>query len=307
MKVNTMNKIVINSESSFIDERLDKVLASIEKNFSRTYIEKMCENGKVFVNGKLAKSSHYRLRSNDIIEYDIPLEEKIELKPIAGDLDIAYEDDDVLVVNKPQGLVVHPAPGHKDDTLVNMLVGKISSLSTNGGDFRPGIVHRIDKDTSGLLLIAKNNRSHAFLSSLLKDHNISREYYALVEGIIYEDDGKVIAPIGRDQKFRQKMAVDTLHGKDAITHFHVIKRYKNATLIACKLETGRTHQIRVHMAYIGHPVVGDQLYNKKKYPGLTGQMLHAYRLTFPQPTTKKEIVVETKLPQYFEDELKKFE
>lgn len=291
-------KITLTSE--YDDLRIDKVLSLLESEFSRSFLSTLFDNNKVLVNGKVAKSSHMKVYENDVIEYEIEEEKNFELKKIDdANLDIIYEDDDVIVINKPAGLVVHPAPGHTEDTLVNMLIGKVDNLSDINGDLRPGIVHRIDKDTSGLLLVAKNNKAHAFLSDLLKDHDIKREYYALVEGNIYEDDGKIVAPIGRDKKYRQKMAVDTRNGKDAITYFHVEERFNNKTLVSCKLETGRTHQIRVHMAYIGHPVVGDPLYNNKKYSGIDGQMLHAYKLTFPQPTTKKEVTVECPLPQNF--------
>ena len=291
-------KITLTSE--YNDLRIDKVLSLLESEFSRSFLSTLFDNNKVLVNGKVAKSSHMKVYENDVIEYEIEEEKNFELKKIDdANLDIIYEDDDVIVINKPAGLVVHPAPGHTEDTLVNMLIGKVDNLSDINGDLRPGIVHRIDKDTSGLLLVAKNNKAHVFLSDLLKDHDIKREYYALVEGNIYEDDGKIVAPIGRDKKYRQKMAVDTRNGKDAITYFHVEERFNNKTLVSCKLETGRTHQIRVHMAYIGHPVVGDPLYNNKKYNGIDGQMLHAYKLTFPQPTTKKEVTVECPLPQNF--------
>lgn len=300
-----MKKVVI--DSRFDNERIDKVLATLEQDFSRSFFTDLCETEHVLLNGKKPKSSHIKLKVNDVLEYNIPEQEKFELKQISGDLDIVYEDDDVAVINKPKGLVVHPAPGHKEDTLVNMLIGQFASLSDINGDFRPGIIHRIDKDTSGLLLVAKNNKAHAYLSELLKEHEIRREYFALVEGIIYEDDGKIIAPIGRDKKFRQKMCVDTLKGKDATTYFHVERRFKDKTLVSCKLESGRTHQIRVHMSYINHPVLGDPLYNGRKYKNIDGQMLHAYKLIFPQPTTKKEVIVQVELPQYFKDLLEQFE
>lgn len=297
----TMKKtITINDELSiYVKERLDKTLSIVEPDISRSKVEKMIENGAITVND-IIKNGSYRLRENDVINYEIKEEEVIELKPLDSGLDIVFEDQNVLVINKPRGLVVHPAPGHYDDTLVNILIAKTQSLSTINGEFRPGIVHRIDKDTSGLLLVAKNDIAHAFLAEQLKDHSMSREYYAIVEGLILENSGKVIAPLARDKKFRQKMAVNVRDGREAVTYFTVLQRFNNKTLVSLKLETGRTHQIRVHMAYIGHPVLGDEIYGKKNQ-NLGGQILHAYKLNFISPTTKEEVTVETGLPQYFED------
>ncbi|MEG0977731.1 MAG: RluA family pseudouridine synthase [Bacilli bacterium] len=292
--------ITINDELSiYVKERLDKTLSIVEPDISRSKVEKMIENGAITVND-IIKNGSYRLRENDVINYEIKEEEVIELKPLDSGLDIVFEDQNVLVINKPRGLVVHPAPGHYDDTLVNILIAKTQSLSTINGEFRPGIVHRIDKDTSGLLLVAKNDIAHAFLAEQLKDHSMSREYYAIVEGLILENSGKVIAPLARDKKFRQKMAVNVRDGREAVTYFTVLQRFNNKTLVSLKLETGRTHQIRVHMAYIGHPVLGDEIYGKKNQ-NLGGQILHAYKLNFISPTTKEEVTVETGLPQYFED------
>ncbi|MEG1222371.1 MAG: RluA family pseudouridine synthase [Bacilli bacterium] len=292
--------ITINDELSiYVKERLDKTLSIVEPDISRSKVEKMIENGAITVND-IIKNGSYRLRENDVINYEIKEEEVIELKPLDSGLDIVFEDQNVLVINKPRGLVVHPAPGHYNDTLVNILIAKTQSLSTINGEFRPGIVHRIDKDTSGLLLVAKNDIAHAFLAEQLKDHSMSREYYAIVEGLILENSGKVIAPLARDKKFRQKMAVNVRDGREAVTYFTVLQRFNNKTLVSLKLETGRTHQIRVHMAYIGHPVLGDEIYGKKNQ-NLGGQILHAYKLNFISPTTKEEVTVETGLPQYFED------
>ncbi|MEG1738925.1 MAG: RluA family pseudouridine synthase [Bacilli bacterium] len=292
--------ITINDELSiYVKERLDKTLSIVEPDISRSKVEKMIENGAITVND-IIKNGSYRLRENDVINYEIKEEDVIELKPLDSGLDIVFEDQNVLVINKPRGLVVHPAPGHYDDTLVNILIAKTQSLSTINGEFRPGIVHRIDKDTSGLLLVAKNDIAHAFLAEQLKDHSMSREYYAIVEGLILENSGKVIAPLARDKKFRQKMAVNVRDGREAVTYFTVLQRFNNKTLVSLKLETGRTHQIRVHMAYIGHPVLGDEIYGKKNQ-NLGGQILHAYKLNFISPTTKEEVTVETGLPQYFED------
>ncbi|MEG2640064.1 MAG: RluA family pseudouridine synthase [Bacilli bacterium] len=292
--------ITINDELSiYVKERLDKTLSIVEKDISRSKVEKMIEDGFITVNDVI-KNGSYRLRANDVINYEIKEETVIELKPLDSGLDIVFEDQNVLVINKPRGLVVHPAPGHYDDTLVNILIAKTQSLSTINGEFRPGIVHRIDKDTSGLLLVAKNDIAHAFLAEQLKDHSMSREYYAIVEGLILENSGKVIAPLARDKKFRQKMAVNVRDGREAVTYFTVLERFNNKTLVSLKLETGRTHQIRVHMAYIGHPVLGDEIYGKKNQ-NLGGQILHAYKLNFISPTTKEEVTVETGLPQYFKD------
>ncbi|MEG2792284.1 MAG: RluA family pseudouridine synthase [Bacilli bacterium] len=292
--------ITINDELSiYVKERLDKTLSIVEKDISRSKVEKMIEDGFITVNDVI-KNGSYRLRANDVVNYEIKEETVIELKPLDSGLDIVFEDQNVLVINKPRGLVVHPAPGHYDDTLVNILIAKTQSLSTINGEFRPGIVHRIDKDTSGLLLVAKNDIAHAFLAEQLKDHSMSREYYAIVEGLILENSGKVIAPLARDKKFRQKMAVNVRDGREAVTYFTVIERFNNKTLVSLKLETGRTHQIRVHMAYIGHPVLGDEIYGKKNQ-NLGGQILHAYKLNFISPTTKEEVTVETGLPQYFKD------
>ena len=257
------------------------------------------------MNGKIEKSS-YKLSENDVITVkDFP-NEISDLNPEDIPLDIVYEDDDVIVINKPKGLVVHPGAGNEEHTLANALKFHSENLSSLNGEFRPGIVHRIDKDTAGLLIIAKNDSAHAFLSNQLMDHTLGRKYYALVLGVISENEGKIIAPIGRDQKYRQKMAVDLLRGKEAETNFKVIERFKETTLVECSLKTGRTHQIRVHMTYIGHPVIGDPIYgkgNRKMYDD--GQLLFAHEIHFIHPKTKKEMTFSVDLPTYFKDILDK--
>ena len=241
--------------------RLDKALSLLLEDVSRSKIQEHLDSGLILVNSKKEKSS-YKLKENDEITIeDFPVKTlDVEAEDIP--LDIVYEDDDVIVINKPKGLVVHPGAGNEEHTLANALKFHSDSLSTLNGEYRPGIVHRIDKDTAGLLIVAKNDAAHAFLSNQLSDHTLGRKYYALVLGLIKENEGKIIAPIGRDQKYRQKMAVDMMHGKDAETSFKVIERFKDSTLVECILKTGRTHQIRVHMNYIGHPVVGDPIYGK---------------------------------------------
>ena len=244
-----------------------------------------------------------QLSLNDEVEVNFITSTKDEnVKPMEYQLDIIYEDDDILIINKPQGLVVHPSAGHQDDTLVNALIYNEKQLSTINGLNRVGIVHRIDKDTSGLLLICKNDYSHNFIAEQLKDHSMHREYIALVKGVILNQKGKIIAPIGRNKENRLKMAVDVINGKEAITHFTVLKRFENYTLIECKLETGRTHQIRVHMEYFNHPIIGDNLYGKNNCALYSkGQLLHAYKLTFVHPTLKKEMTFTAPLPKYFQD------
>ena len=292
-----MKKIKANKELANL--RLDKALTILLEGVSRSKIQSHLENGLILVNGKQEKSS-YKITENDIITIEDFPSEVSDLNAEDIPLDIVYDDDDVMVINKPKGLVVHPGAGNEEHTLANALKFHSDNLSTLNGEFRPGIVHRIDKDTAGLLIVAKNDTAHAFLSNQLSDHTLGRKYYALVLGVIPENEGKIIAPIGRDQKFRQKMAVDLLRGKEAETDFKVIERLKDTTLVECSLKTGRTHQIRVHMAYINHPVIGDPVYgkgNRKAYDD--GQLLFAHELHFIHPRTKKEMTFSVDLPDYF--------
>jgi 23S rRNA pseudouridine1911/1915/1917 synthase len=292
-------EIIITSEYS--NERLDKILTKFFPEKTRTNIATMIDDGLIFVNSKIAKSS-YKVKENDVIEVEI-----IEAKPldVEGEdipLDIVYEDEDIIVINKPQGMVVHPANGHYSGTLVNALLNHCKDLSGINGVARPGIVHRIDKDTSGLICVAKNDFAHQALAEQLKDHSMAREYYALVRGVIEENNGQIDLPIGRSKQDRKKMAVEKENGKPAITFFKVEKRFSEHTLVTCKLVTGRTHQIRVHMAYINHPVEGDPLYLKKASKIYeNGQLLTAYRLRLIHPRTKKEMTFEVPLPDYFID------
>lgn len=301
-----MYKYIINEEQEGL--RLDKALSLFFKDKSRTYLAKLINEGLCFVNGKTAKSS-LKLEVGDEVEIDIPEVKELDVSKEDIPLDIIYEDDDVLVINKPQGLVVHPAPGHHEHTLVNAVLGHCDNLSGINGVKRPGIVHRIDKDTSGLLLIAKNDRSHEGLAKQLKDHSMHREYIALVKGVIKESQGEIDLPIGRSRSDRKKMGVDPVNGKEAKTYFKVLKRYDNHTLIECKLATGRTHQIRVHMSYIGHPIEGDILYSKKKDNHLydKGQLLVAYRISFLHPNKEIPMTFEIALPDYFQQVLAKLE
>ena len=285
--------------------RIDKVLAHQFNQFSRSHLQKWIEDGNIRVNGQPVKPK-YKLAVGDqvVIEPEVP--QKVDLTPEKIPLDIVYEDDDVIVVNKPQGMVVHPAPGHPNHTLVNALLYH-SPLSTINGEFRPGIVHRIDKDTSGLLMVAKNDLAHRSLAAQLKAKTNQREYVALVHGVIKQDAGTINAPIGRSKKDRKKQAVVS-DGRHAVTHFKVLHRFRHYTLVSCRLETGRTHQIRVHMKSIGHPLAGDPLYGPRKTLPGRGQYLHARLLGFKHPRTGKELVFTAPLPEYFQqmlDKLKK--
>lgn len=284
--------------------RLDKVCSEIFSDYSRSQIKQLIDGGNITVNGKTEKAK-YKVKSGDVIRLEEPETKTLELRPENIPLDIVYEDDDVIVINKPQGMVVHPAPGHDDHTLVNALLYHCP-LSTINGTFRPGIVHRIDKDTSGLLMVAKNDKAHRSLAKQLKDKTNIREYVALVHGRIAEDEGTINAPIGRSLKDRKKQAV-VKDGRNAVTHFEVLKRYRDYTLVKCILETGRTHQIRVHMKYIGHPLVGDPLYGPKKTIKGNGQFLHAGKLGFVHPTTGKLLIFEAPLPKIFQECLEKLD
>jgi 23S rRNA pseudouridine1911/1915/1917 synthase len=286
--------------------RLDLYISKELNDISRSYVQKLIQQGKVRVNDKVIDSKKYKINENDTIDIAIPQPEKLELEPEDIPISIVYEDDDVIVVNKPQGMVVHPAPGHYKGTLVNALLYHSKNLSSINGIIRPGIVHRIDKDTSGLLMVAKNNNSHNFLAAQLKEHSINRIYIALVHGNIKTNSGTIDAPIGRHPVNRLKWAVTEKNSKRAVTHFKVLERYNDYTLTQLKLETGRTHQIRVHMAYLGYPLVGDPLYGiKKKKFNLNGQALHAKVLGFVHPTTLEYMEFNSILPNHFEDLLGK--
>ena len=287
------------------NERIDSYLSKIkELDLSRSKIQKLIETNNILVNGKVIKNN-YKVNENDKININIVKEEN-DLKAEKMDLNIVYEDDDVMVVDKPSGIVVHPGNGNTSKTLVNGLMYYSESLSKLNGDFRPGIVHRIDKDTSGLLLIAKTDKAHISLSTQLKNKTINRIYIALVKGVINHDTGEIDAPIGRDKNDRKKMCVTSTNSKKAVTHFKVLERYKNASLIECKLDTGRTHQIRVHMKYINHPVVNDPIYNNSKNLYNFGQMLHAKTIGFIHPTINKYMEFTSNPPKEFYDILKEY-
>ena len=296
-----MKQKLLITNSDYIGLRLDKVLVSELKDRSREFIMRLIDEGEVLVNDKKAKNS-YRVKENDEITINIPEAKNLDATPQDIPLDIVYEDDDIIVINKPRDLVVHPSNGHEDGTLVNALLAHCTNLSGINGVKRPGIVHRIDKDTTGLLVVAKNDYAHEFLAKQLEGHTLHREYIALVKGVIKEEDGKIIAPIGRDKYNRQKMAVDVKNGKPAVTHFHVLKRFNQYTLISCVLETGRTHQIRVHMNYIGYPIEGDPVYGPKSHLLFDkGQLLHAEKLILIHPKTKKKMTFSAPLPKDFQD------
>ena len=298
-----MYKFIINDELN--NMRLDKALVSLLSDKSRSYIGKLIDENRCLVNDKIAKAS-LKVFTNDVVQIDIPEVKPLNIEKEDINLDIIYEDKDIIIINKPQGMVVHPAPGHYEHTLVNAILAHSNDLSGINGVMRPGIVHRIDKDTRGLICVAKNDNAHEALASQLKDHSMSRIYVALVKGVIKENNGTINLPIGRSRSDRKKMAVNAENGKEAITHFSVIKRFKNHTLVECRLETGRTHQIRVHMSYIGYPIEGDTLYNKRNATHLykDGQLLVAYKLHLVHPTTKKEMDFEIPYPKYFLDIMK---
>ena len=288
-------------EEDEIGKRIDVYIAEYKEELSRSRVQKLIENGLVTVNGKAVKSN-YKLRKGDILEVEIPDPEPLEIEAEDIPLDIIYEDKDVVIVNKPQGMVVHPAPGHYSGTLVNALMYHCKDdLSGINGQMRPGIVHRIDKDTSGVLMIAKSDAAHNSLAQQLAVHSITRKYYAVVCGNIKEDSGTVDKPIGRSPKDRKKMAV-VQGGRRAVTHYRVLERFGGKyTLIEAQLETGRTHQIRVHMASLGHPLLGDTVYGSEKQPfKLQGQVLHAKVLGFNHPSDGRYVEFESPLPEYFE-------
>lgn len=282
------------------EQRLDVALVEATGK-SRSYIQGLIDEQRVLVNGA-PKKANYRVQDQDRLEINYPQPRNLEVEPEALDLDIVYEDDDLLVVNKPQGMVVHPAPGAWGGTMVNALLYHCRNLSDINGVIRPGIVHRIDKDTSGLLVVAKNNAAHNSLAGQIKEHHAMRSYRAVVHGVLSEPSGTIEAPIGRDPKDRKKMAVVFKNAKDALTHYYVLERFAQFTEIRAVLETGRTHQIRVHMAYLKHPVLGDPLYGPKKNPfGLEGQVLHAESLGFVHPRTAEKMEFQAPPPKSFTD------
>ena len=293
-------------EASMDGERLDAFLSRSAEGLSRSAAQKLIADGNVRLNGSPARKND-RLRVGDSVELTIPEPREVDIAPKQMPLDIVYEDEDVAVINKPKGLVVHPAVGHQDDTLVNgLLYAMGDSLSGINGELRPGIVHRIDKDTSGLLAIAKNDLAHTVLASQLKDHSMARTYEAVVCGSFKEDRGTVDAPIGRHPTDRKKMCVTQRNSKNAVTHWEVVERFRGYTHIRCRLETGRTHQIRVHMAYIGHPILGDTVYGHKKPElGQDSQCLHAGALCFRHPRDGHPVMVFAPLPDYFQSVLEK--
>ena len=301
-----MDQELVIVPEELVGVRLDKVLSELFSDLSRSYIQQLIKDKKVLINEKVEKAN-YKCRLNDQIHLTIPEPEALDVVPEDMDLDIVYEDDYVMVVNKPSGMVVHPAPGSMSGTLVNGLMAQAKYLSGINGVLRPGIVHRIDKDTSGLLMVAKNDLAHESLVNQLVEKTVTRRYIALVHGEIPHDNGTVDAPIGRDPKDRKKMTVIE-GGKHAVTHFKVLRRFKNFTLIECRLETGRTHQIRVHMKYIGYPLAGDPQYGPRKtISSEWGQFLHAAVLGFDHPKTGQYLEFSAELPSYFEEALESLE
>ncbi|WP_432665182.1 RluA family pseudouridine synthase [Wukongibacter baidiensis] len=301
-----MNEIKLTVDSNQESIRLDLYLSRELNDLSRSYVQKLIEKGNVKINDKVILSKKLKVSMNDEIEIIIPEPEKLKLEPENIPIEIVYEDEDLMVVYKPQGMVVHPAPGHYTGTLVNALLYYSEKLSSINGIIRPGIVHRIDKDTSGLLMIAKNNMAHNSLAAQLKEHSTNRIYNALVHGNLETDSGTIDLPIGRHPVNRFKRAVVENNSKRAITHFKVLERFSGFNLVELKLETGRTHQIRVHMAYLGHPLVGDPLYGfKKEKFKLNGQALHAKTIGFVHPSTQKYMEFSSELPDYFKSLLDK--
>ncbi|MFE5472398.1 RluA family pseudouridine synthase [Bacillus safensis] len=301
-----MNQVNIAVSEDQTSERLDKFLSTTEPEWSRTQVQQWVKDGLIEVNGKQVKAN-YKVQAGDQIKVDIPDPEELDVEAEPLDLDIYYEDADVLVVNKPRGMVVHPAPGHVSGTLVNGLMAHCKDLSGINGVMRPGIVHRIDKDTSGLLMVAKNDMAHESLVNQLVAKTVTRKYTAVVHGIIQHDTGTIDAPIGRDKKDRQSMTVTKENAKQAVTHFDVIERFKDFTVVECRLETGRTHQIRVHMKYIGYPLAGDPKYGPRKTVDFNGQLLHAGVLGFDHPRTGEYIEFTAPIPadmQVFIDSLR---
>lgn len=298
-----MKEITVNENSA--NKRLDEFLFSVGATSSRSKAKQLIKDNGVLVNDKI-ENAHYIVQNGDLVKYEENTKKPLDIEPVEMPLDIVFEDDDIIVINKPAGLLVHPGAGHFDEpTLINGLIAHGSKLAKGSDAFRPGLVHRIDKDTSGLLCVAKNDEAYEKLKAQLSDHSMHREYIALVKGIISENKAKIDGPIGRDPKNPTKFAVNTHEGKESITYFDVLARYKEGcTLVSCRLLTGRTHQIRVHMDYIGHPVEGDPLYGKGNHNIYDkGQLLHAYRLSFKHPRTGLDVSFEAPLPSYFTDVL----
>lgn len=295
-----MEVIVENSNN----ERIDKYLAN-NTELSRTLISKMIDEEFILVNNKKTKNN-YKVKDNDIILVDESFKQEVEIVPEKIDLDIVYEDEDIIIINKPSGMVVHPGNGNYSGTLVNGLMYYTNNLSDNNGETRPGIVHRIDKDTSGLIIVAKNNKTHEILSEYFQNKTITRKYIALIKGELNTNSATIDAPIGRSENDRKKMAVTANNSKNAVTHLEVLKRYKGYTLVKLKLDTGRTHQIRVHMSYIGHPVYNDPVYTNDKCTDF-GQFLHSYSMDFIHPTKGNEMHFEIELPEYFKNHLETLE
>lgn len=297
-----MNRIEIIVELEHALERIDKYLSTYNEEWSRSQIKNWVQEGVVTVNGGIVKGN-YKIKVNDKIEILIPDAVEYDVLPENVPLDVYYEDEDVIVVNKPRGMVVHPAPGHTTGTLVNALMYHCKDLSGINGVMRPGIVHRIDKDTSGLLMVAKNDAAHESLAQQLVDKSVVRKYYAIVHGVIHHPLGTIDAPIGRDKKDRQKMTVTDENSKHAVTHFNVLEKFDQFTFVECQLETGRTHQIRVHMKYIGHPLAGDPKYGPKKTWKIDGQALHAAVLGFVHPRTGEHLQFEAPMPTIIKEQL----
>ena len=298
-----MKEYIVSQEEK--GKRLDAYISSANTDITRTSAQRLIEDGNILVNGKNVKVS-YKIQENDKISVKIPKPKQIELKAQDIPIEIIYEDSDIIVVNKPKGMVVHPANGNPDGTLVNAIMAICKdSLSGIGGEIRPGIVHRIDKDTSGLLIVAKNDNAHVKMSEQIKNHEVKKTYIALVRGVFKENEATIDMPIGRSTSDRKKMAINK-NGKNAITHIKVLKRFDKYTLLQVNIETGRTHQIRVHLSHIGYPIVGDYTYsNGKNEFDVIGQCLHAQKLEFKHPITQKDMCLEAELPQYFKDILDK--
>ena len=300
-----MYKYIVKNEDK--GKRLDRYVTEQNAEITRTAVQRLIDEKNILVNGKEQKAS-YKVNENDVVEVEIPEPKKIEIKAEDIPIEVIYEDSDIVVVNKPKGMVVHPGNGNLDGTLVNAIMAKCGdSLSGIGGEIRPGIVHRIDKDTSGLLIVAKNDKAHVNLSEQIKAHKVKKTYIALVRGVVRENEATIDMPIGRSKTDRKKMAV-CKDGKNAITHIKVLKRWEHYTLLQVNIETGRTHQIRVHLSYIGYPIIGDYTYsNGKNEFGVVGQCLHAQKLEFKHPTTNKIMELEAPLPEYFQEIIQKLD